>query len=41
MSDKKYTIENVGTGTELAKRFYLDGVVLKKECALWLVRPYK
>lgn len=28
----KYTLENVGIGTELAKRFYLDGVVLKKKC---------
>lgn len=28
----KYTLQNVGKGTELAKRFYLDGVILKKEC---------
>lgn len=30
--NKKYTLENVGQGTELDKRFYLDGVVLYKEC---------
>lgn len=32
MSDKKYTLENVGIGTELAKRFTIDGVILKKDC---------
>lgn len=25
-------LENVGIGTELDKRFYLDGVILEKEC---------
>lgn len=30
---KKYILENVGQGTELAKRFCLDGVVLKKDCS--------
>ena len=28
----EYTLENVGIGTELAKRFTIDGVVLKKDC---------
>lgn len=27
-----YTLENVGVGTELDKRFYLDDVVLKRQC---------
>ena len=40
MSNKKYTIENVGTGTELAKQFYLDGVVLKKECTCGEMMEY-
>ena len=31
--NKKYTLENVGIGTELAKRFTLDGAILKKECS--------
>lgn len=31
-SGKKYTLENVGIGTELDKRFTLDGVVLYKKC---------
>lgn len=26
-------IENVGIGTELGKRFYLEGVILEKECS--------
>lgn len=29
---KKYTIENVGGGTELAKRFNLDNTVIEKQC---------
>lgn len=28
----KYTLENVGIGTELAKRFTIEDVILKKEC---------
>ena len=40
MDNKKYTLENVGTGTELSKRFHLDGVVLKKQCTCGEIMEY-
>lgn len=33
MSNKTYTLDNVGKGTELAKRFTINDVILKKECS--------
>lgn len=40
MGNKKYTIENVGTGTELSKRFTLKNTVIEKECKCGNILKY-
>lgn len=40
MSNKKYTLENVGTGTELSKRFTLKNTVIDKECKCGNILKY-
>lgn len=40
MNNKKYTLENVGTGTELPKRFTLKNTVVEKECKCGNILKY-
>lgn len=36
----KYTLDNVGEGTELAKRFTLNNTVIEKECKCGNILKY-